>query len=258
MKTILTLLTALTLLLALAACGGQSATPQAPPDLEISLDVGTEPLAVGETTLIISLKDGSGAPVDGATVSVHADMDHEGMVPVSGETNESTDGEYHLPFEWTMGGGWIVTVTASLPDNGGQVEQTFTYFVEAVSSESIINQPVSGHTPGSVSNGTVNGMHVTYAADRDPAVAGDGTVTITLADADGQPITDAAVAIHADMAHHGMLPVTGEGEHTGDGHYLVPVRWTMMGEWEVTVTITLADGSSHEKTFDQYVDLPGR
>ena len=39
-----------------------------------------------------------------------------------------------------MGGGWIVDVTATLPDNGGVASETFELFVEAVSSDSIINR----------------------------------------------------------------------------------------------------------------------
>jgi hypothetical protein len=39
----------------------------------------------------------------------------------------------------------------------------------------------------------------------------------------------------------------------GDGRYTVPLGWTMAGDWQVTVTVTLADGQQVEQTFDQEV-----
>lgn len=123
-----------------AACGPQSAPPPTPADVDMSLRAEPEPPAVGDATLIVTLKDASGAPVDGAALKAHGDMDHAGMMPVDGETSESAAGEYRVPFKWTMGGGWIVTITAQLPNNGGEITKTFNFFVEAVSGESIVNR----------------------------------------------------------------------------------------------------------------------
>ena len=128
------------LVLALTACGQQKMPTVASVEIDMSVRVEPEPLAVGEATLIVTLKDASNTPVDGATLQVHGDMDHEGMTPVDREVSESTNGEYRVPFVWTMGGGWIVMITAALPDNGGEITETFDFFVEAVSSESVINQ----------------------------------------------------------------------------------------------------------------------
>lgn len=128
------------LLLAGTACSPQPAANSAPADVQMSMRVEPDPPAVGSSTLIITLKDATGAPIDGAALSVHANMDHEGMMPVESQGSDSTHGEYHLPLSWTMGGGWIVTITAQLPNNGGEVSDTFDLFVEAMSSQSIINQ----------------------------------------------------------------------------------------------------------------------
>ena len=81
-----------------------------------------------------------GTPVDGAIVSVHGDMDHEGMTPIDSESNTSLNGEYQVPFTWTMGGGWIIDVTAQLPDNRGLAQGRFEFFVDAISADSIINR----------------------------------------------------------------------------------------------------------------------
>lgn len=116
MRSLKPLTVALMLLLILAACGQQSTPASTPVNVEMSVRAEPEPLTAGETTLIVTLKDRSGSPVDGATLQVHGDMDHEGMTPVDREASESENGEYRVPFEWAMGGDWIVTVTAQLPD----------------------------------------------------------------------------------------------------------------------------------------------
>lgn len=130
----------LLLIVIAAACGSPGAATVEPGDITMTLRVEPEQLAVGEASLILTLKDSAGRPVDGAVVQIHADMDHEGMAAIDRETSNGSDGEYRLPVEWTMGGGWIVEVRAELPNNGGEIVETFDFFVEAVSSESVINR----------------------------------------------------------------------------------------------------------------------
>ncbi len=124
----------------LTACGGQTDNTTPTTNVEISVIIEPDPPSMGESTLIVTLKDSDGNAINGATLKVHGDMDHAGMSPVDREVSASTNGEYRVPFEWTMGGGWVVTISAQLPNNGGKVEKTVNYFVEAVSSGSIINQ----------------------------------------------------------------------------------------------------------------------
>ena len=140
MTAIKALVAALILALTLVACDEQSDPTATPVNIDMSMQVEPEPLAVGEATLIITLKDDDGSPIDGATLQVHGDMDHEGMIPVDREISESSNGDYQVPFEWTMGGGWIVTVTAQLPDDGGEISEDFEFFVEAIPANSIINR----------------------------------------------------------------------------------------------------------------------
>lgn len=242
MKALKAFLSLVMLAAILVACGQQTTPTATPIPVEISLRAEPEALAVGSTTLVVRLTDVSGTPIDGAALQVHGDMDHEGMAPVDREVSESVSGEYRVPFEWSMGGGWIVIVTARLPNNGGEVSERFDFFVEAISSESIINRPTS-----------VSSVNIAYQPDRDPAKYGDAVVMITLTDADGAPITDAGVVVTGDMGHAGMMPSSGTGEHISSGQYRVPMRWTMVGEWIVTVRVMLSDGSTAEQTFEQQV-----
>jgi hypothetical protein len=125
--------------LAIADCGQQNAPTAVVTDLQIELAVEPAPPATGDSTLIVTLKDANGVPVSGATISVEGNMDHAGMEPTTGQTSQGEGGIYRVPFYWTMGGGWSVTVTATLP-GGGVATETIDMFVEAVSSSSVIHQ----------------------------------------------------------------------------------------------------------------------
>jgi YtkA-like len=160
MKAVLMLVMLLLVSLVMVACGEQSAAPPASLDINMVARVEPEPPAVGESTLIVTLKDASSAPIDGAMLRVQGNMEHAGMAAVNREINQSSNGEYRIPFEWSMGGGWVVEVTAQLPNNGGETSKTFEFFVEAVSSESIINRPgTQDQTPESQTNTATEAGH---------------------------------------------------------------------------------------------------
>lgn len=245
MKLLNVLIGVLILLLVLAACGQQSAPTDVATNLSLSIRVEPEQLSVGETTLIVTLKDANGRRIDGANLQIHADMDHEGMSPVDREVNESSNGEYRVPFEWSMGGGWVVKVSARLA-SASEISETFNFFVEAVSNESIVNRN------NSAENATVN---IHYQVDKTPTIIADAIATVTITDMSGSPITDAVVKVTGDMAHQGMMPISGKGEHTKNGRYDVLLRWTMAGNWIMTVNVMLADGRQFEQIFDQAVEM---
>lgn len=116
-----------------------------PADVSMALDVPAEMLAVGEAQLTVTLRRSDGTPIDNARLEVIGNMDHAGMMPVEREVEGGTEGIYQVPFEWTMGGGWIVTVNATLPDNSGQISQEFEFFVDAVSRQSVVNETPQDH-----------------------------------------------------------------------------------------------------------------
>jgi len=75
---------------------------------------------------------------------------------------------------------------------------------------------------------------------------------VQLRDAAQAPITDAMVALEGNMNHAGMAPVLTTPVRDGDdgatdGSYRVPLQFSMLGDWIVTVTATLADGSEATK-----------
>jgi hypothetical protein len=96
----------------------QSAQPTATPDPGVQIEVENlnDPQRTGDVTLIVTVRDAAGGPVDGAKVDVRGDMSHAGMTPSLGSAEGGHDGRYEVPFTWTMGGDWFVEVTVTLPD----------------------------------------------------------------------------------------------------------------------------------------------
>lgn len=248
------------ILLMLVACNTEQ-TVAVIANLNIELAVEPDPPTAGDATLIITVKDAEGKPIEGATVAVHGDMDHEGMTPVDGESTSGQNGIYHIPFEWTMGGGWILDVTVTLPDNAGVATKRFELNVGAISQDSIVNQgnddtAVMDHSAMEDMNNDTSPINIHYMPDNDPVLAGDANVVVMLATTDGQPIDDASVSLHADMPAHDMMPVTGTSGDGIKGRYTIPVRWTMAGEWEVNILVTLADTQEVTQTYMQEVIMP--
>ncbi len=83
----------------------------------------------------------------------------------------------------------------------------------------------------------------------DPPAMGPGQMVVTLADKANQPVADATVAVEGDMTHAGMVPVFGTATPGPAGRYDVPFKWSMNGDWIVTVNVTLPDGSKASRQF---------
>lgn len=125
MRTHWTILTTFVLLslLFLAGCS-RASREESTADVQIELTAIPFPAVVGESRLVIRVTHADGRPIDDARLSIKGDMTHAGMEPVLAETSGGTDGYYEAPFEWTMGGDWVVTVEAQLAD-GSMVRERF-------------------------------------------------------------------------------------------------------------------------------------
>jgi YtkA-like len=118
-------LVGLVLLLALlAGCGRMQQVNSTTQDAYgVTLVIEPSPPAVGPGTVIATLKDETGRPVDGARLEIEANMSHAGMVPVLASTAESRAGVYRVPLQWTMAGDWYVDLVFTLPDGSRVVRR---------------------------------------------------------------------------------------------------------------------------------------
>lgn len=103
------------LLLSLALGGCQRRGAAGGGDFEITLDPHGSP-AVGTLEAIVTLRDRAGAPLDGAAVEVEGNMTHAGMAPTQATATPLGAGRYAVALPLTMGGDWVLTVRAALPD----------------------------------------------------------------------------------------------------------------------------------------------
>lgn len=111
-------LSLLVFIIALAGCRQQQLS-----SADVQLELSVSDRLVGATTLLVRVSDRDGKPVnEPGALSVRGDMDHAGMTPVLAEAERAVDGVFSLPFEWTMGGGWIVEATLTLPNGDVAVE----------------------------------------------------------------------------------------------------------------------------------------
>ena len=114
----------------LPACARVSQGQETAADIKIELTVDPSPATIGEATLYFELKDAQDQPIEGASLSAKGDMSHAGMMPVLGDSEEIGDGNYNIPFEWTMAGDWILTVSGELRD-GQSLSRTFELTVSS-------------------------------------------------------------------------------------------------------------------------------
>lgn len=84
-----------------------------------------------------------------------------------------------------------------------------------------------------------------------PAAVGQAQLTLRLSDAAGAPVSGATLEIEGNMSHAGMQPVFVETVEDAPGRYASQgFEFTMAGDWIITITGELADGSDFERTFN--------
>ncbi|MFK7802286.1 MAG: FixH family protein [Anaerolineae bacterium] len=105
----------------LAACGGRNSSQTNSSNYDISVDA--ESTNLGQTNLMVTVRDESDEPINDATVNIKGDMTHAGMQPVLGETSTANDGVYVIPYEWTMAGDWFVTIDVTFADGTSATER---------------------------------------------------------------------------------------------------------------------------------------
>jgi protein SCO1/2 len=164
---------------------------------------------------------------------------------------------------------WEMPVTVTVAQAGGGASSNYTIlhspYMLLVDQQGKIRQEYDGTQVdvsqifGNVSQLVQAGMEqvkMNLTLRPDPPAVGDATLTVSLSDAAGRPISGAQVQVRGDMAHGAMEPVLGaaSGSDSG-GQYQVPFRWTMGGDWVLHVQAALADG--HQAWQDFPVTVPG-
>jgi hypothetical protein len=122
MKTTFNILAALVLVF-VAGCG-RIQSPGQPPAAPVQINLAVEP-----AQMVVTLANPTGQPINNARIDIEGNMTHAGMTPVFAQAKAGQNGRYVVPFEWTMGGDWVVTVKVTLPD-GQTVSRQFPVTVQ--------------------------------------------------------------------------------------------------------------------------------
>lgn len=98
--------------------------------IQINVAYDPDPPTPGDGTIVVTVTQGDGTPyTDAQMVAVRGDMTHAGMRPENGSAEDGENGVYRVPFNWSMGGDWILTVTVTLAD-GAEISEEFEVSIE--------------------------------------------------------------------------------------------------------------------------------
>ncbi|HVA29547.1 MAG TPA: FixH family protein [Candidatus Baltobacteraceae bacterium] len=103
-------LLAVTVLLALAACGGKATSSQ----LSVTAAFSPNPPKQGSEAIIVSLKDADGKPVTGATVRIVTTMPAMSMTGPNAIAKDNGDGTYTANLVLQYATSWTFDVDAAV------------------------------------------------------------------------------------------------------------------------------------------------
>jgi hypothetical protein len=125
MRKSVPLILLLLLLLLAAGC-------RIPPDVsnrgtQLKLSFAPNPPAIGDTVAVVSVIHDQVAQQN-VPVTLFGVVNTVGIPPETGAGTTDAAGHSVIPFHWTHGGDWTITVTAALP-NGATISQDFRVYV---------------------------------------------------------------------------------------------------------------------------------
>jgi len=178
----------------LAACGSST-----PPASEATVQITLLPGQAGDG-LQVQLHNAAHAPLTDATVTLEGNMNHAGMAPVLTDPvkdgdDGASDGVYSIPFQFSMLGDWIVTVTVDLAD-GTQTTQDINVTV----TDAGIQIQGGGNTGADQTAPNATGAMMVHDAmvRAVPMAGGNGAIYFTVMNGSAQ--ADRLVAVESEVA----------------------------------------------------------
>lgn len=108
---------------------------------------------------------------------------------------------------------------------------------------------LAGCRSGAEVTGRQDGPDVRLVLEPNPPVVGEARLVFTVSDR-GKPVSNLQVSVEGNMTHAGMQPVFADAVETAPGRYVTrDFRFTMKGDWVLTVTLRSSDGSMFTRTF---------
>jgi len=93
-------------------------------------------------------------------------------------------------------------------------------------------------------------LSIAHKVSPQPPHVGQVTITLSVHDASGAPVSGAHINLEGNMSHPGMVPVFADVREMEPGRYLSTMELSMGGDWNVTAHVTLSDGRKSDHQFD--------
>jgi hypothetical protein len=88
-----------------------------------------------------------------------------------------------------------------------------------------------------------SGLTLDLAISPTPPAVGPARLIVSLVDSAGAPVQGALIVVEGNMSHAGMAPVVDTAQAEEPGRYGIgDFRFTMAGDWVLTLHATLPDG----------------
>ncbi|MDX1506645.1 MAG: efflux RND transporter periplasmic adaptor subunit [Woeseiaceae bacterium] len=211
------------------------------------VEVEPETPVVGENLLRIALEMADGEPVEGAKIRAVAEMPAMGSMPAMqapAQMNEVASGVYEGTFNLSMEGSWPLTIRLE-KEGLGQAAVGFDLATgrEGVELSSGATRVAGQAAPsGGAQDGLLRAGPYRLDAEVEPESpqVGENLLTITLANADGEPLSDAKIRAIAEMPAMGTMPAMqapAKMTEVAPGVYEGTFDLSMEGSWPLTITL---------------------
>lgn len=92
-------------------------------------------------------------------------------------------------------------------------------------------------------------VNIAISTNPNPALMGDLELTLTITDANGEPIEGARVDVSADHTDMTGMSMNGAATDQGDGKYAINANFSMSGNWKLTIYVR-KDGLDYMEDID--------
>jgi Cu(I)/Ag(I) efflux system membrane fusion protein len=212
----------------------------------LGVDVEPETPVIGENLLRIALKTAEGEPVEGADIRAVAEMPAMGSMPAMqapAQVREVAPGVYEGTFDLPMKGSWPLTVRIEKEDVG---EATVSFALATGRTGLELSSGATRVTGQAAAPSTQGDMlragpyRITAEVEPEVPRVGENLLTITLANADGEPLPDAKIRAVAEMPAMGSMPAMrapAELREVAPGVYEGTFDLPMEGAWPLAITL---------------------
>lgn len=225
-----------------------------------NVDVEPKTPIVGENRLRITLKTMEGKPVEGAEIRAIAEMPAMGSMPAMrapAQMHEVATGIYEGTFDLPMEGAWPLTIRI---EKAGLGETTMGFDLATGRKGLELTSGATRVTGGTraiadANDGMLRAGPYRLAAEVEPETprVGKNVLTLTLANADGEPLSDATIRAVAEMPAMGAMPAMQAPvalREVSPGVYRGSFNLAIRGGWPLTITLEAPGLPSRTVGFD--------